>query len=68
MEKQKSNVIPFRRETKPTVEEKQVRVLMCSLCGSNVFHLVTEEEKPKQEGGISCAECGFLIGSTWKNK
>jgi hypothetical protein len=61
-----SNVIPFvRREKKPshsnekefTVEEYEVDVLMCSLCGSNSFHLLAD-----------MMSCGFLIGATWSEQ
>jgi ribosomal protein L37E len=67
-----SNVIPFvRREKKPshsnekefTVEEYEVDVLMCSLCGSNSFHLLAD-----MMGQIGCSSCGFLIGATWSEQ
>ncbi len=65
------NVIPFpERENRSAaggenlvVEEKEVDVLVCSLCGSNSFHLLAD-----MTGEIGCAECGFLIGAHWDAK
>lgn len=65
------NVIPFPERGKAShsgreglvVEEREVDVLMCSLCGSNSFHLLAD-----MTGEIGCAECGFLIGANWDAK
>jgi len=66
-----SNVIPFvRREEKVShppeegvsVGEYEVDVLMCSLCGSSTFFLLSD-----MMGQIGCSSCGFLIGATWRS-
>ena len=68
-DKRGDNVIPFRprashsKEKEVTVEEYEVDVLMCSLCGSNSFHLLAD-----MIGQIGCASCGFLIGATWSEQ
>lgn len=67
-----SNVVPFvRREEKVSqskedgvsVEEYEVDVLMCSLCGSSNFFLLSD-----MMGQIGCSSCGFLIGATWRSE
>ena len=65
---ERDNVIPFiRREKVPIIEEKdlvvtehEVEVLLCSLCGSSSFNLISH-----MEGQISCGECGYLVGAKW---
>ena len=62
------NVIPFvprdrltldRGETS-VVTEHEVEILLCSLCGSKSFHLISG-----MDGQIGCGECGYLVGATW---
>ena len=65
---ERDNVIPFiRREKVPIIEERdlivtehEVEVLLCSLCGSSSFNLISH-----MEGQISCGECGYLVGAKW---
>ena len=66
---ERDNVIPFiRREKVPFIEETkslsvtehEVEILLCSLCGSSSFNLISH-----MEGQISCGECGYLVGATW---
>ena len=67
---ERDNVIPFKRrgdhvplkeETKNLVgTEHEVEILLCSLCGSGSFNLISH-----MEGQISCGECGYLVGATW---
>ena len=63
------NVIPFRPRSSHSngdellIEEKEVDILLCSLCGSGSFMLLAD-----QTGQIGCNECGFLIGATWSNQ
>ena len=65
---ERDNVIPFiRREKVPIIEEEnlvvtehEVEVLLCSLCGSSSFNLISH-----MEGQISCGECGYLVGAKW---
>ncbi len=64
------NVIPFVRrknQSDPIIEEKnfivtehEVEILLCSLCGSGSFHLISG-----MEGQIGCGECGYLVGAKW---
>jgi len=65
-----SNVIPFPERRRSgsgnsnlTVEEREVEILLCSLCGSGSFHLLSDDQ-----GEIGCADCGFLIGAKWTTK
>ena len=64
------NVIPFvpsdrltldRGETS-VVTEHEVEILLCSLCGSKSFHLISG-----MDGQIGCGECGYLVGARWKS-
>ena len=65
---ERDNVIPFiRREKVPIIEERdlvvtehEVEVLLCSLCGSKSFHLISG-----MDGQIGCGECGYLVGAKW---
>jgi DNA-directed RNA polymerase subunit RPC12/RpoP len=38
-------------------------VLVCSLCESNSFYMVLNDEKQ-----IACSECGYLTTLNWKTK
>tara|TARA_R100001510_G_scaffold15228_1_gene12704 strand:- start:30615 stop:30848 length:234 start_codon:yes stop_codon:yes gene_type:complete len=59
----KNNVVPFKREEQHEeggkVEYKDVDVLVCSLCGSTNFMLLSESTE------IGCSDCGYLIGARW---
>ena len=62
------NVIPFTPRDRLTphrgesqiVTEHEVEILLCSLCGSQSFHLISGVE-----GQIGCGECGYLVGAKW---
>jgi len=40
--------------------EKEVDVLVCSLCGSNQFFLVDDEQRT-----VGCCKCGYLTSTHW---
>ncbi len=62
------NVIPFiprdrlthHRGESQIVTEHEVEILLCSLCGSKSFHLISG-----MDGQIGCGECGYLVGAKW---
>jgi protein-arginine kinase activator protein McsA len=57
------NVLPFERRKKQSsvseVKYEDVEVLLCSLCGSSNFMLLSETTQ------IGCSSCGYLIGAQW---
>jgi len=63
------NVIPFTPRDRVThhrgesqiITEHEVEILLCSLCGSSSFQLISG-----MEGQISCGECGYLTGAKWR--
>jgi len=64
MSKYKNNVLAFRlKPAPPTITEKVQNVLVCSLCESNSFYMVLNDEKQ-----IACSECGYLTTLNWKTK
>ncbi len=64
----RDNVIPFiprdrlthHRGESQIVTEHEVEILLCSLCGSKSFHLISG-----MDGQIGCGECGYLVGAKW---
>jgi len=40
--------------------EKEVDVLVCSLCGSNQFFLVDDKNRT-----VGCSHCGYLTSTHW---
>ena len=62
----RDNIIPFKpRPSSPSkegvaIEEREVDVLLCALCGSGSFILLADQTEQ-----IGCNDCGFLIGAKW---
>ena len=56
-----SNVLPFKRRSKPIIREEPHHVTVCTLCQNDLFILLSN-------GGICCTECENLVGAEWKTK
>ena len=61
MSKYKNNVLAFvLKPVSPTITEKVQDVLVCSLCESNAFYMLLNDEKQ-----VACSECGHLTSVNW---
>ena len=49
-----------KKEENGTFLEKEVDVLVCSLCESNKFFLVNDDKRT-----VGCSNCGFLTSTHW---
>ena len=49
-----------KKEENGTFLEKEVDVLVCSLCESNKFFLVNDDKRT-----VGCSNCGYLTSTHW---
>ena len=49
-----------KKQEKGTFLEKEVDVLVCSLCESNKFFLVNDDKRT-----VGCSNCGYLTSTHW---
>jgi len=49
-----------KKEENGTFLEKEVDVLVCSLCESNKFFLVNDDNRT-----VGCSNCGYLTSTHW---
>ena len=49
-----------KKEEYGTFLEKEVDVLVCSLCESNKFFLVNDDKRT-----VGCSNCGYLTSTHW---
>ncbi len=49
-----------KKEETGTYLEKEVDVLVCSLCESNKFFLVNDDKRT-----VGCSNCGYLTSTHW---
>ena len=49
-----------KKEENGTFLEKEVDVLVCSLCESNKFFLVNDDKRT-----VGCSSCGYLTSTHW---
>ena len=63
-EEQKYAEATFKQKSKDTDQEefleKEMDVLICSLCESNQFYLVNNDIRT-----VGCANCGYLTSTHW---
>ena len=60
----KTNVLAFVPRVvapvEPTIVEREYNVLVCSLCESNAFYMLLNDEKQ-----VACSEYGHLTSVNW---
>jgi len=64
-DEQKYAEATFNQKSKGTdpedyINEKDVEVLICSLCESKKFFLVNDEKRT-----VGCSQCGYLTSTHW---